>query len=121
MRIPKIALLCSLALALPVSANPRIEASPSPQTVESQSALDKAPQKPLPLPTPSRGQLLYDNHCTTCHVSMVHIRTRQQVTSMQELRNQVTRWAAYAKLHWNKDEIEEVARHLNTHFYKFDK
>jgi cytochrome c5 len=121
MRIDRIALLFSLTLALPVSANPRIEASPSPQTVESQSARDKAAQKLPALPTPSRGQLLYDNHCTACHESMVHIRTRQQVKSMQELRNQVARWAAYAKLRWNKGEIEEVARYLNTRFYQFEK
>ena len=121
MRIPKVALLCSLALSLPVSANPRIEASPSPQVVESQSTKDKPAQKPPAFPTPSRGQLLYDNHCTTCHESLVHIRIRQQVTSMPSLRNQVTRWAAYAKLRWSKDEIEEVARYLNTQFYKFEK
>lgn len=72
-------------------------------------------------PAPSRGQLLYDNHCVTCHESMVHIRNRQQVKSMQELRNQVARWAAYAKLRWDKDEIEEVARFLNTRFYKFER
>jgi mono/diheme cytochrome c family protein len=121
MRIPHSALLFSLALASPVSANPRIEASPSLQAVESQYATEKPAQNPLALPAKSRGQLLYDNHCTTCHESMVHIRTRQQVSTLQELRNQVSRWAAYATLRWNKDEIEEVARYLNTRFYQFEK
>lgn len=121
MRNPHSALLFSLALALPVSANPRIEASPHPQAVEAQSATEKPAQNPLALPAKSRGQLLYDNHCTTCHESMVHIRSQRQVKSLPELRYQVARWAAYAKLRWSKDEIEEVARHLNTRFYQFER
>ncbi len=121
MRTPHSALLFSLVLALPVSANPRTEAYPSPQALESKSTTEKPAQKTLALPATSRGQLLYDNHCTTCHESVVHIRSRQQVKSLPELHNQVARWAAYAKLRWNKDEIEEVARHLNTQFYQFER
>jgi hypothetical protein len=121
MRILNTALLPFLAFAVPALASPRIEPPSSSQAVVSPSPQDQPAQVPLTLPAPSRGQLLYDNHCMSCHESMVHIRNRQQVKSMQELRNQVTRWATYANLHWNKDEIEEVVRHLNTQFYKFER
>jgi cytochrome c5 len=120
MRILNAALLSTLALALPSSANPRIEPPAPSKEVVSQSP-QEAPAEKSPAPrTPSRGQLLYENHCTTCHQSLVHIRTRPLAKTREELRKQVAHWAAYAKLRWSREEIEDVVQHLDTLYYKFD-
>lgn len=120
MRILNAALLFLLTLALPSLANPRVEPPPPPQAVVTQTPTGQPAEKPPAPRTPSRGQLLYENHCTSCHQSLVHIRTRPQAKTREELRKQVARWAAYARLRWSKEEIEEVVRHLDTLYYKFD-
>jgi hypothetical protein len=77
-------------------------------------------QEPVKPPLPSRGQLLYENHCMVCHASIVHIRTRQQATSLSALRAQVVRWAASMQLHWSTEDIEDVVGHLDRQYYRFD-
>jgi cytochrome c5 len=81
---------------------------------------DEPGQKPVTLPVPSRGQLLYENHCMVCHESVVHIRTQQQAQSLSALRARVQHWATYMHLRWGKEEVEDVAGHLNSHYYKFE-
>jgi len=76
--------------------------------------------KPATPPLPSRGQLLYENHCMACHESIVHIRTQQQARSLPALREKVMHWAAYMQLRWGKEEVEDVVGHLNSHYYKFE-
>lgn len=87
--------------------------------IESPS-LEGARQKAVKPPVPSRGQLLYENHCMACHKSMVHIRAQQQARSLPALRAQVVRWAAYMQLRWGKEEVEDVVNHLNHLYYRFE-
>lgn len=75
-------------------------------------------QSPLQ-PAPSRGALLYDAHCTACHSTQVHWRDRRLATDWQSLAAQVRRWQANAGLRWTDEEIDEVARYLNTTIYRF--
>ena len=35
-----------------------------------------------------RGRLLYENHCTTCHTSVAHIRAGRKAPSLDEIRKQ---------------------------------
>ncbi len=77
-------------------------------------------QNPVTPPVPPRGQLLYENHCTSCHESVIRIRTRQNTKSLSELQAQVLRWAEYLKLSWDKEDIKEVITHLNDQYYKFE-
>ena len=44
-----------------------------------------------------RGRQLYENHCTSCHESQVHIREHAKVRSMTDLRYQIQRW----RMNWN--------------------
>ena len=76
--------------------------------------------KAIKVPVPSRGQLLYENHCMACHESVVQIRTRQQATSLSALRERVQHWAAYLQLRWGKEEVEEVVGYLNSRYYTFE-
>jgi len=83
-------------------------------------SMNEARPKPVTLPAPSRGQLLYENHCMACHESVVHIRTQQQARSLPALRVKVLHWAAYMQLRWGKEEVEDVVSHLDRQYYKFE-
>lgn len=69
-------------------------------------------------PSPTRGQMLYDTHCVTCHSAQLHWRQSSVVRNWQDLRDQVTRWQASANLGWSQDDITQVARHLNDTIYR---
>jgi len=70
-------------------------------------------------PAPSHGQLLYEIHCVACHTKQVHWRDHRLATDWEGLAKQVRRWQANSGLHWNDDEIDEVARYLNRTIYRF--
>lgn len=110
-----------LLLSLPVSAAKLIYAPPPPAMPDVQLEDDGTPKKPVLNEAPSRGQLLYENHCMACHESVSQIRTRQLVKSQAALREAVARWAVNANLPWSKEEIEEVTRYLGNRYYKFEK
>lgn len=66
-----------------------------------------------------RGRLLYENHCTVCHTSTVHIRDDRKSKSPADVRSWIQRWSGELKLNWSKDELADVYRHLNDRYYKF--
>ena len=68
-----------------------------------------SPQAP---PPPSRGQLLYANHCQACHTVQLHWRDRKQATDWRSLKEQVRRWQAAGQLDWSEADIwHYVATH----------
>lgn len=69
-------------------------------------------------PPPSRGQLLYDTHCVTCHTQQMHWREAKKVRSWDDLLMQVTRWQGVASLAWTREDIIQVAHHLNDTIYR---
>ena len=113
------AALLVLGGTLPAWGVPRAEPVPPAAEIEP-PATDEPGQKEVKPPVPSRGQLLYENHCMACHESVVHIRTRQQARTLPALRTQVQHWARYMQLRWGDEEIEEVVDHLNSQYYKFE-
>ena len=81
-------------------------------------------QKPGSPPTPSadmvsRGQLLYENHCTRCHASVLHVRENRRADSLKVLEGWVRRWSGEEKLDWSEEEVVEVVDYLNRRYYKF--
>ena len=77
-------------------------ASPSPLPVSPAQENEMPPmsetrQKPLTPPVPSRGQMLYENHCMSCHESVVHIRGNQRTQSLTELRGRVSHWVRFGE------------------------
>ena len=66
-----------------------------------------------------RGRLLYENHCTSCHASTVHIRDQRKSKTPAEMRAWILRWSGELKLGWSEDELADVYRHLNNRYYKF--
>jgi hypothetical protein len=113
------AALLSLGYVVTAWGSPRAELTQPAGATEAPSMAEPGQQAIKP-PVPSRGQLLYENHCMACHESVVHIRTRQQARSLSALRAQVLRWTAYMQLRWGKEEVEDVVAHLNSQYYKFE-
>jgi mono/diheme cytochrome c family protein len=70
-------------------------------------------------PVPTRGQMLYDTHCITCHTAQVHWRTHKQARDWDTLTAQVLRWQRVSNLGWSDSDIHEVAKHLNQTIYQF--
>lgn len=89
--------------------------------LESEKSLRNEPQqKPVTPPAPTRGQMLYENHCMSCHESVVFIRGNHRTQSLKALRGRVIHWANYLHLRWGKEEVEDVVGHLNRQYYKFE-
>lgn len=112
------ATLIGFSLPVPASPLPDSPAAPEPK---GQPLDQDTSSRPVLLPYTTRGQLLYENHCTGCHESIVHIRSRRLARSMATLRMQVVRWAAISKLRWNALDIEEVVTYLNNQHYHLDR
>jgi cytochrome c5 len=109
--------LVSLGSVLPAWGSQGTLSEQVPEPTPSQ--LNEPRQKPLEVPVTSRGQSLYENHCMSCHESVVHIRSTKKTRSLQELRTRVMHWAEYLKLCWGREEIDDVVKYLDTQFYKF--
>jgi hypothetical protein len=67
----------------------------------------------------SRGALLYQNHCATCHTEQMHWRQQRKARDWDSLRALVRQWQGEARLSWNDADIEAVTRHLNETIYQF--
>lgn len=70
-------------------------------------------------PTATRGELLYDTHCVTCHTTQVHWRDDKQAYDWDSLKFQVRRWQGNAGLVWSDADITEVSRYLNETIYRY--
>ena len=67
--------------------------------------------------SPQRGQLLYENHCTACHESIVHIRENHKANSLATVQKEVIRWSRVLNLGWQDVEIADVSQYLLRTFY----
>ncbi|MCJ7798730.1 MAG: cytochrome c [Polaromonas sp.] len=67
----------------------------------------------------TRGELLYATHCMACHSDQVHWRDNKRVTDWRSLQSEVERWQSQSGLRWNPQDIADVARYLNTVYYRY--
>jgi len=67
----------------------------------------------------SRSQMLYENHCTSCHESTVYIRTKRKAKNYKEVGNWVNQRADWLNLGWSYEEKREVTQYLNERYYKY--
>jgi mono/diheme cytochrome c family protein len=81
--------------------------------------LGSLPVYAQPAPSQSRGELLYNTHCISCHTTQMHWRNDRQAQDWDSLKLQVRRWQGNAGLQWGDADIAEVARHLNDSIYHF--
>jgi mono/diheme cytochrome c family protein len=117
-KINLVLIVLVLGFVLPAWSSPGTlpePASPEPAASE----INETRQKPRVPPAAQRGQLLYENHCMSCHESVVHIRSTKHTRSIQELQARVRLWAENLKLRWGKEEVDDVVKYLDTQYYKF--
>ncbi len=65
------------------------------------------------------GKMLYENHCTSCHESNIHIRENHKAKSVSDLYYWVNRWSTTLTLSWSEEQKNAVVEHLRATFYKF--
>jgi len=66
-----------------------------------------------------RGELLYENHCQSCHSKTVHTRSDRLVDSPEALRAWVMSWTVHNALPWGQEEIADITAYLDRTFYRF--
>jgi mono/diheme cytochrome c family protein len=66
-----------------------------------------------------RGTELYENHCTACHTSLVHIREKKKGKSLEQVEVWIRRWAGELKLEWRDEEVKDVLQYLNSRYYRY--
>ncbi len=67
----------------------------------------------------ARGKLLYSLHCISCHNEQVHWLANKKASDWPSLVAQVNLWQNISNLKWDNNDIENVARHLNTVYYHY--
>ena len=67
-----------------------------------------------------RGQQLYENHCTECHASQVHIREQRKAETLTDIRWQIARWQEVLQLPWTAAEVDDVQAYLNAEYYHYE-
>jgi cytochrome c5 len=97
-------------------ATSKSETPPAPAPVKKDKRRPKAE-----VPTPSRTVLMYENHCTSCHESAVHIQNKRKAKNLGQIKNWVTSRAEWLKLNWTEKDINEVTEYLNKRYYKYKK
>ena len=66
-----------------------------------------------------RGELLYSTHCIGCHSTQLHWRDRKAARNWASLKAEVERWQKTSGLGWREEDVTDVARYLNTLYYRF--
>ncbi|MCB1754201.1 MAG: cytochrome C [Gammaproteobacteria bacterium] len=69
-------------------------------------------------PDAQRGQLLYENHCNSCHEDHVHMRQGSSTLTSEQVAAEVARWAETLKLRWEKQDIADVHDYLLGAYYQ---
>lgn len=112
---PVLTILLLLVLAHNVMA--KVETS-----IPAKASTDAAEPKQQPVsrqPPQPRGEMLYTNHCLSCHESLVHIREKRHAKNLDAVRDSVMRWSQQLELNWSADEIEDVVLYLNMRYYHY--
>jgi mono/diheme cytochrome c family protein len=66
-----------------------------------------------------RGELLYSTYCIGCHNTQLHWRDKKAAKNWVSLKAEVERWQKTSGLGWREEDVNDVARYLNTLYYRF--
>lgn len=67
----------------------------------------------------AKGKALHDKQCVACHDSGVYTRANRRITSVEALIGQVNGCVRQTGLKLDRDQINDVVKHLDESFYKF--
>jgi len=68
----------------------------------------------------TRGQLLYETNCITCHREGLHDRKSSKVRTYADLRVEVERWTRQTGRPYSRDDIEDLIDFLDRTHYRLD-
>ncbi len=57
--------------------------------------------------------------CLPCHNTTLYVSSQRKITSLPELREEVTRWGDYYNPALSEQDVEDVTAYLNAKFYNF--
>ena len=66
----------------------------------------------------SRGTLLYETHCASCHREGLHDRRNSVVKNYADLRFQVERWTKQTGRTFTPAEVEDLIEFLDASHYR---
>ena len=64
-------------------------------------------------PDAARGQMLYENHCQSCHTPKIHARLNKPQLNKAQLRAIVDDWQREERLSWTAQDTEDVVEYVN--------
>jgi cytochrome c2 len=67
----------------------------------------------------AKGKALHDKQCVACHDSSVYTRADRRVKSPEGLIGQVNGCVRQVGLKLDRDQINDLVKHLDDSFYKF--
>jgi len=68
----------------------------------------------------SRGQLLYETHCSKCHREGLHDRRNSKVATYSDLHFQVERWTRETGRSFTRAERDDLVEFLDAKHYRLD-
>jgi len=67
----------------------------------------------------AKGKALHDKQCVACHDSSVYTRANRRVQSPEGLIGQVNGCVRQVGLKLDRDQVNDLVKHLDDSFYKF--
>jgi hypothetical protein len=65
-----------------------------------------------------RGRVLHDTYCVMCHDARIYTREDRIARDYRDIRGEVRRWAVNIGMKWDDADVERVATHIATKYYR---
>ena len=67
----------------------------------------------------AKGKALHDKQCVACHDNSVYTRANRRIKSPEALIGQVNNCVHQVGLKLDRDQVNDLVKHLDESFYKF--
>ena len=96
------------------------DVKPAPyNTTHEQTGTNIAESREQVLSEGSRGRMLHENHCASCHESLVYIRAKRKAKNYKDVSDWVSQRADWLNMGWTGLEKQQVTQYLNERYYKY--
>jgi len=67
----------------------------------------------------AKGKAVHDKQCVACHDNSVYTRANRRIKSPEALIGQVNNCVRQTSLKLDRDQVNDLVKHLDESFYKF--
>lgn len=67
----------------------------------------------------AKGKAVHDKQCVACHDNSVYTRANRRIKSPEALIGQVNNCVRQTNLKLDRDQVNDLVKHLDESFYKF--